>query len=109
MSNYILLLDKTICPNCHHATVPSHLPGQCRHCGKHLFLATHDFQQFQADTGWREYWVYTGEGWKHSTHINTPNAVALEREYHAPELPSNYGTQEFLNEKIANARKTIPV
>ena len=110
MSKYILLLDPKCCPACHRPTVPSHLPGRCLACGKHLFLAEHNFKRFQDETGWREYWVYTGklEGWKHSTHLNDPQAKALEREYHAPELPSNYGTQEYLDQKIARARKIKP-
>jgi len=100
----LLLKNKIQCPKCRrpHRCL---LPSQCRVCGMWLFLATHDFDKFQEDTSWREYWVFTTNyGWVHQTQLKM-ELKPLEQDYYKPtKLPENYGTQEFINEKIANSR-----
>lgn len=111
MSEYLLLKDKSKCPKCQSKGVRE-LPGACRNCGIKLFKATDQIINFEADTGWREYWVYTTvNGWMHRTHLLDERGKfikrkpkALEREYNEPELDSDYGTQEYQNRKIENSR-----
>lgn len=69
-----------------------------------LFRSSDNFQQYEKDTGWREYWVFTSmDGWKHRTQVFDPNPLTPVVE---PEkLPENYGTQEFLNEKVQTVRQ----
>ena len=107
MNDYLLLTDRKQCPKCLRLAAPTNLPALCRNCGMHLFKSTDNLAAFVADTGWREYWVWTGteEGWKHSTQLDAPNP--LHRVVEIPKLPDNYGTQEFIDQKIADTRKEL--
>jgi hypothetical protein len=102
---YLLLTNPNECPKCRTQAVPKSLPAQCRACGMHLFKSTDAINRWIEETGWREFWVYCGKdyGWKHSTMLD--ETKPLERDHYKPEkLPDNYGTTEYLNEKIANSR-----
>ncbi len=110
MSEYILLLDKTRCPKCSHFTITdSGTLSRCRNCGMTLFLRNSNLVQYETDTGWREYWVWTGiqEGWKHRSHIFDGNSNPLTRRYEVPELDSDYGTNDFIKRKLENAPDQI--
>lgn len=100
MSKYLLLRDRNQCPACRTPNAPKILPSVCRCCEMRLFKATDAILRWEEDTGWREYWVWTGEakGWMHRTQVF--NEMALEREYRAEKRPDNYGTKEFLQEKV---------
>jgi hypothetical protein len=105
MSKYILLTDRNVCPKCRTQAVPKSLPALCRACGMQLFKSTDAIKTFVEQTGWREFWVYCGKdyGWKHSTQLDDERP--LERDYYKPEkLPDNYGTEEYLQQKVANSR-----
>ena len=104
MSDYLLLTDRKQCPKCGKYRVPPYPPGLCRNCGMNLFRSMDGFIQFEIDTGWREYWVWTGkdEGWKHRTQIFNPSPI--KRDYNLPNMPDNYGTQEYINQKLENSR-----
>ena len=77
-----------------------------------LFDANDNFQKFEADTGWREFWIWSGHetGWKHRSHYvdNDGNLrvkhKAFERVQIEEKLPSNYGTQSFVDDQIKNSR-----
>ena len=109
MSEFLLLRDVSICPSCRRKTVPSHLYGQCRNCGMLLFDQTNNFAGYERDTGWREYYVWTGknEGWKHRSHIFDESAKPLDRVYEIPKLDADYGTPEYQKKKIANSRSEL--
>lgn len=104
MSDYILLINCDECPKCRRKSVPKQLPALCRNCGMYLFKHTDNLAAFVADTGWREYWVWTGldGGWKHSTQLDAP--TPMHRVVEIEKLPDNYGTQEFINQKIDDSR-----
>ena len=112
MSNYILLTDPKECPACRKPFVPSNMPGECRNCGKMLFKHEHNFRKYESDTGWREYYVWTGkiEGWKHRSQILSAEtskpieSIALEREYKAPKLEDDYGTPDMIKRRLENSR-----
>lgn len=112
MSNYILLKDQTCCPKCRTQAVPKVLPARCRCCGMMLFTIFHDFEKYERFEGWREYWVWTGieEGWKHRTQLLDEHgkplkqSQALEREYKAPKLDDDYGTESYIERKIQESR-----
>ena len=104
MGKYLLLTDRNVCPKCRTQAVPKSLPGQCRACGMHLFKSTDATKTFVADTGIRDWWMYCGKdiGWAHSTQID--NMQPLTRSYEIEKLPDNYGTSEFIQEKLDNSR-----
>jgi len=105
MSKYLLLLDRRQCPSCRTKNVPSSLPAKCRKCGIQLFKDTDQTKKFIEETGIRELWVFCwGDGWKHSTMLNQK---ALERVYEIHKLPSNYGTPEFVRDKISDSRAEL--
>lgn len=105
-SDYILLKDKKRCPKCDHATVPRSLPSRCRHCGMLLFKDTDAIKRWEEDTGWREYWVWTNlNGWMHRTQVFDQSPI--RRETKLQKLDDNYGTEEFINQKIANSRMEL--
>lgn len=105
--SYLLLKDRNVCPACRTQAVPKSLPGRCRACGMWLFLATNDFDKFEAETGWREYWVFTTQnGWMHQTQLKI-RTEALSREVVTEKLPDNYGTPEFIQQKIQDSRKEL--
>lgn len=106
--NYLLLTDKNNCPACRHNNCVTSLPSRCRHCGMWLFLAENNMKRFEEQTGWREYWVWTGnqEGWKHRSHIMS-ESKPLERELNLEKLPDNYGTPEFHKQRLADSRKEL--
>lgn len=101
--SYLLLTDAKKCPACRRShLVPTY--GQCRHCGMMVFMAQHDFESYQKDTGWREYWVYTkSNGWMHQTQL-LMRQEALARDVEMEKLPDNYGTEEFVNQKIDDVK-----
>ena len=105
--NYLLLTDPKFCPSCRRNGVPSSLPAKCRCCDMWLFKATDSILRFEEDTGWREYWVWTGKdkGWMHSTQVK--KEMALERELRQEKLPDNYGTEEYLKQKVADSRMEL--
>jgi len=106
MKDFLLLMDSRQCPKCRNHSAPTYLPGQCRCCGMQLFKHTDNIKRFEHDTGWREYWVYTNDkGWMHRTQIF--GEKALSREVEEDVTPDNYGTQEYLNEKIDNSRAEL--
>lgn len=108
MSDYILLGEISFCPACRRKTVPEVLPGLCRACGMWLFKASDQIKKFEDETGWREYWVWTGKqkGWVHRSHLfDTDGRIvrdetALDRVYREPELPKDYGTPEYQKRRI---------
>lgn len=69
-----------------------------------LFQNGNDFAKYEADTGWREYWVWTGnqEGWKHRSQVFEP--TPLNRIYTPPKLDADYGTPEFIQRKKDSTR-----
>lgn len=107
MSDYLLLTHKVECPACRRHSVPKYLPGVCRTCGMRLFDASNGFKRFEEETGWREYWVWCGyeEGWKHRSQVFNPEP--LHRVYKAPELESDYGTEQFQNRKLKEASSRV--
>ena len=101
--SYLLLKDRSVCPKCRTQAVPKSLPAKCRACGMWLFKSTDAVNRFMAETGWRELWVFCGsEGWKHSTQLD--EAKPLTRDVVTEKLPDNYGTSEFIQEKLDNSR-----
>ena len=72
-----------------------------------LFKSSNNFPQYEADTGWREYWVWTGiiEGWKHRTQVFDP--APLIRVFSPEKLPANYGTEEFQKQRIAESQSEL--
>ena len=109
MSQYLLLLDKAICPKCRRKAVPPYYPAQCRNCGMMLFLSGNDFAGYERNTGWREYWVWTGKdkGWVHRSHIFDESAKPLDRVYDIPKLDADYGTPEYQKKKVDNSRAEL--
>ena len=107
MSDYLLLTNKAQCPKCNHNFVPTYLPGRCRNCGMQLFDVTDNFTAFEQETGWREYWVWTGKikGWMHRTQVFAERA--LSRKVEQEKLDSDYGTQEYINRKIDDSRMEL--
>ena len=73
----------------------------------HLFKATDAISKFEEDTGWREYWVWTGKtkGWCHSTQLKAEKA--LEREVKLEKLPDDYGTEAMTARKISESRMEL--
>jgi predicted amidophosphoribosyltransferase len=104
MSDYLLLTDKKQCPKCQRNYAPAYLPGQCRNCGMQLFSVTDNFVAFEEETGWREYWVWTGmaKGWKHRTQVFAERA--LSRVVEEEKLDADYGSQDYINRKIDDSR-----
>ena len=104
MSDYLLLTDKTKCPKCYIKCVPSSLPARCGNCGMRLFKAADSIKWFEADTGWREYWVWCGkqEGWKHRTQVFDPNPLVRKQKFQ--ELDSDYGTEAYIHKQVDNSR-----
>ena len=113
--NYILLTNPKECPACRHEAAPTYLPGKCHNCKMQLFKWEDCFRKFEDETGWREYYVFTGKdfGWKHRTHLfsvedsKPVEAKALEREYVAPKLEDDYGTPQFIERKKKESRKEL--
>ena len=107
MKDYLLLTDRNECPKCRKLAAPKQLPALCRWCGMHLFKSTDALLKFEEDTGWREYWVWTGfqEGWKHRTQVFSP--APNSRIPNIEKLPDNYGTEAFIQQKIADSRKEL--
>ena len=105
MSDFLLLLDPRECPACRHKSVAGQGSSRhCSNCGKFLFFEPFNFVKYEADTGWREYWVWCGEeGWKHRDHLFDDNSKALHRTYKMPELDADYGTQSYLDRKMSQA------
>lgn len=101
----LLLKNKAQCPKCRRQhKVPTY--GQCRQCGMMLFDLHHDFLSYEKDQGYCEYWVWHNQnGWMHSTQIKGP--TVLDRDYKPDVLPENYGTQEYLNQKIDDSRTEL--
>ena len=68
-----------------------------------LFKASDSIEKWEEDTGWREYWVWTGldKGWKHRTQIFDERALSRIVERYDRE--ADYGTQEYLNRKASKA------
>jgi len=68
-----------------------------------LFKMGDNLSKYEDDTGWREYWVWTGklEGWKHRGHIFGQSAP-LHRHYEAVKLDDDYGTPEYNKRKLEN-------
>jgi threonine synthase len=111
MSDLILLKEPLQCPSCRRNAAPALLPARCRNCGMMLFKASDNFKKFEDETGWREYFIFfTETGWKHRSHVYTTECIEVQREtvldrtYKPPELPSNYGTEEFIKDKLDNSR-----
>ena len=74
-----------------------------------LFDKSNNFEQYEKDTGWREYWVWTGkiEGWKHRSHLFDESAKPLSRVYEIPKLDPDYGTPKFIEKKKAASRSEL--
>ena len=79
-----------------------------------LFKGTDDFEKFETDSGWREYYVFNSQnGWMHRTQILDEHGKplarvnALEREYVAPKLDDDYGTESYQNRLLANTRMEL--
>lgn len=69
-----------------------------------LFDAKHQFKQYEDDTGWREYWVFTKEnGWMHRTQI-LERTEALSRRLESPKLDDDYGTDAYNRRKAKEKR-----
>lgn len=66
-----------------------------------LFESFNNFKQYEADTGWREYWVFDRtHGWRHRSHLFDESAKPLNRVYEIPKLDSDYGTPEYSKRQI---------
>jgi hypothetical protein len=81
-----------------------------------LFDAQQSFRQYEQETGWREYYVWTGKikGWLHRSHILSAETskpveveTPLEREYQAPKLKDDYGTPEMIKRRLDESRKEL--
>ena len=74
-----------------------------------LFDKSNNFEQYEKDTGFREYWVWTGKdkGWVHRSHLFDKSAQPLDRVYEIPKLDDDYGTPEYQKKKIANSRSEL--
>ena len=109
MSKYILLRDRNHCPACQRPAVPNSIPAKCRSCGMQLFKFTDNLTKWEAETGWREYWVWTGSefGWKHRSHVMGEGAKALTRSYEIPKLPDDYGTPEYQTRRLNETRSEL--
>lgn len=109
MSEYLLLTDFGKCPKCRRDHRIVFWPSVCRNCGMMLFQVSNNFVQYEVDTSWREYWVWTGraEGWKHRSAILDPNAKPLSRIYIAPKLDDDYGTEAYNERKKESIREPI--
>ena len=68
-----------------------------------LFTHGNNLSGYEAETGWREYWVWTGnsEGWKHRTQIFDPQP--LNRVYEITKLDDDYGTPEYQKRQLENS------
>lgn len=100
--NLLLLKTKSQCPKCRREH-GAKLYGQCRQCGMMLFELTHNFKAYEKDQGYCEYWVWHSEnGWMHASQIE--RATVLDRDYKPDVLPDNYGTTDYLNQKIDESR-----
>jgi hypothetical protein len=74
-----------------------------------LFDGKNNFQGYEHETGWREYYVWTGknEGWKHRSHILDESAKPLSRAYDIPKLDADYGTPEYQKKRVSNSRAEL--
>ena len=105
--SYLLLTDHKVCPSCHFKTTPppQHF-HECNNCGTLLFLRQIDFTAYEADGGFRHYWLFTKDrGWAHRDHIMEKRAAALIREQkiETPE-PNNKITPEKIQARSGKVR-----
>ena len=77
-----------------------------------LFQSGNDLAKYEADTGWREYWVWTGKakGWIHRSHLfsvddSKPLEILspLSRNVPIPALDSDYGTPGYAKRQLENS------
>jgi len=67
MSDFILLKDKTKCPNCSRHSIGH---DHCWNCGMRLFKGPINFAAFEADGNDRRYWLWTNDnGWIYRDHV----------------------------------------
>ena len=80
MSELLLLKESGVCPVCASNVANINLPAECRRCGEMLFKSFHQFEQYERETGVREYWVYfMQDGWKHRTHVLDNDGKPLDK------------------------------
>jgi len=74
-----------------------------------LFRSGNDLTSYERDTGFREYWVWTGKdkGWVHRSHLFDESAKPLNRVYEIPKLDADYGTPEYQKKKVAESRSEL--
>ena len=90
--SYLLLTNIDVCPSCHYKTRPSHF-SHCRTCNTLIFHHPIDFISFEADGGFRQYYLWTKDrGWIHRDHVMMERAKAMEREENIIIPERNVGT-----------------
>ena len=95
MSDYVLLLDRQICPACRVRRAHTH-SGPCHNCGVPLFPqgCPDNPQKYEDETGIRYWWAFHRlDGWKARDHYMVPAAKPNSRVYKIPKLPKDYGRQ----------------
>ena len=106
MSDYVLLLDRNICPACR--VRRSFVSGPCHNCGNRIFTKPPENpEKYEEETGIRHWYAWNSiKGWMHRDHFMVPDAKPNHRAYQAPALPKDYGKTITPSEVVARRAKS---